>query len=254
MKNKVLPLVLLALFVSGYSFITFSKSDYSSEHNYTDLDDEIESRIIKLVTKEKIGEAKYISDIIPNHPMQWNEIINYVSIELLAINNGKTISSSGTSYSLNAEQKTILNSVDFGSDIEIKIKFMYKDSSNDNVGSNRKIKEMDFVVKAVPHKEAEYPGGNKKITNYFTENVINKISEYNSNDASTPAIVVYTVNEEGQVVDAKLSKISSNTLINKLLLDAVNNMPKWKPAKNAKGANVKEEFKISIPFYFRNGC
>ena len=51
MKNKVLPLVLLALFVSGYSFITFSKSDYSSEHNYTDLDDEIEGRIIKLVTK-----------------------------------------------------------------------------------------------------------------------------------------------------------------------------------------------------------
>ena len=254
MKNKFLPLVLLALFVSGYSFISFSNSDYVSEYNSSDFDDENAARLNKSVTKEKIDVAKYISDIIPEYPMQWNEIINYVSIQISAVNNGTKILSLSKSYSLNEEQKTILNAVDFGTDIEINIKFMYKDPSNDNVGSNRKIKEMEFVVKAVPHKEAEYPGGNKRIKEYFTENVINKIPEKSSIDADSPVTVVYTINEEGKVEGAKVTRTSSNTLLNKLLLDAVNAMPAWKSAENVKGVKVKEEFKISIPFYLRNGC
>jgi TonB family protein len=123
-----------------------------------------------------------------------------------------------------------------------------------NIYNNRKIKEMEFLVTAVPNQEAEYPGGNKKITEYFTKNVINKISENGIIDSSNPATVTYTINEDGKAADAKLSKTSSNTLLNKLLLEAVTKMPNWKPAKNNKGTKVKEEFKISIPFYFNNGC
>ena len=254
MNNKIIPLIILILFVVGYSFISLTDADYNSEYDAKKSGKEYLARNSTSIKQEKIETAKVISDIIPNYPMQWNEIMNYVSIEITAKNEDKIITRTSTSYTLNTEQKAILNSADLGSDIEIKIKFMYKDPSNDNIGSNRKIKEMEFLVTALPNQEAEYPGGNKKITEYFTKNVINKISENGIIDNKNPATVTYTINEDGKAMDAKLSKTSCNTLLNKLLLEAVTKMPNWKPAKNYKGAKVKEEFKISIPFYFNNGC
>lgn len=102
------------------------------------------------------------------------------------------------------------------------------------------------MVTVVPETEAEYPGGFKQLTEYLTENFINKISEKNALERIRQAIVKFTVNEEGQIVDAKIFKTSKDPKTDKLLLEAINKMPKWSPAKNAMGIKVKQE--ISIPF------
>ena len=110
--------------------------------------------------------------------------------------------------------------------------------------------EGQYVVTIVPETEAEYPGGFEHLSSYVTESVINKISDKSTSENIQWAIVSFTVNEEGQVFDAKMSRSSSDIKIDKLLLDAINKMPKWKPAKNYLGLTVKQTF--SIPF--GGGC
>ena len=111
--------------------------------------------------------------------------------------------------------------------------------------------EGQYKVTAVPATEAEYPGGFNKISEYINENVFNKIPKSDDAENIRNAIVNFTVNEEGQVVDAKISRSSENLKLDNLLLDTFNKMPNWKPAKNSKGINVKQE--ISIPLG-RTGC
>jgi len=44
----------------------------------------------------------------------------------------------------------------------------------------------------------------------------------------------------------QLSKTSGDQKTDKLLLKAINKMPKWKPAENSDGIKVKQEFEFSV--------
>ena len=62
----------------------------------------------------------------------------------------------------------------------------------------------------------------------------------------TQAIVSFTVNEDGKIADAIVSKSSGDAATDKLLLKAINKMPKWKPAETADGTKVKQAFEFSV--------
>jgi TonB family protein len=266
MKNNIITLFLVLLFSTGFS--------QNSKYEYN-------GRLTPSVKKEKLNEVKFISDITPElwHKLAlpikehdeldyrrkmeyslgyylypqggYNIIIDYVSVEILATCNSKVLTSQSTSDKLTPEQKNILNAADLGSDISIKIKFKYKNQAKDSLGSS-KIIEGKLAVTVVPETEAEFPGGFKQITEYLMKNVINKITEASTSEKIRQAIVKFTVNEEGQVVDAKILRTSTDPKIDDLLLNAINKMPKWVPAKNSKGIKVKQEF--SIPFGSDSGC
>ena len=77
---------------------------------------------------------------------------------------------------LNTEQKNILHSADLATNIEIKIKYKYKNSANDNVEIGT-INISATVVNELPEIEAEYVGGYVKLAKYLKENAIDKITE-----------------------------------------------------------------------------
>jgi len=269
MKNNIITLLLFLICIPSFS----QKSQY-----------EYQGRFSPAIKKEKLNEARFISEIMPgfcnyfvlpfNERVQMNDllkvvslvqgnytypqgnyihiqkdfenIIDFVSIEILATCQGKSLASQSTSNELTAEQKNILNTADLGTDIRIKIKFNYKNWANNNLKTDKKIKEGEYLVTVVPETEAKYPGGFKQLTAYVTEIIFNKSSKTGSFGKIQQAIVKFTVNEEGQVVGTKLFKSSIDPQIDKLILDAINKMPKWKPAENPKGIKVKQEF--SIPF------
>ena len=207
-----------------------------------------------IVTCEKLSEAKLMSDIIPDYPTAYyNSLIDYVNIEIITTQNGKQIIAANLIDSLTLEQKNNLNYADMSSTIGIKIHFKYKDPANDVVGSARKIKEMNFGITLVPAKEAEFEGGLEQMNSFVKENVISKIP-LNNNSAKIPNVsVVFTVNELGKAIDARILKSSSDPKIDQLMIDAVNKMPQWKPAENAKGEKIKQEFSFGIPNVPR-GC
>jgi TonB family protein len=220
------------------------------------------------VNKEKLKEVQFVGDITPQlwdkmalpykdyyelnqrkksqGYYNYNTIIDFVSVEISTTSGNKTFTSHSTSDKLTAEQKSILNSADLGSEIKMKIRFKYKIAKD----YNGKIIEGEAAVAVVPETEAEYPGGYKQLSTYLTENVINKITGANAPAKLNRAIVKFVVSEQGEIEDAKILSSSSDAGIDKVLLDAIHKMPKWKPAKNAKGIKVKQEFIIP----FGGGC
>jgi len=176
----------------------------------------------------------------------YSKIMDYVGIEITAICNGKNISAESTGEALTDEQRTILNTADLGTDINIVIKFKYRDWAIDSHDGENKTKEGTYRVAVVPETEAKYPGGFKQLSEYFTENIVNKIQGASSFEKFSNSVVSFTINEDGKVVDGKLSTTSTDAKIDKLILDAVKEMPKWAPAKNSKGVKVKQVFTIPL--------
>jgi TonB family protein len=274
MKTYI-TLFLLSLFTAGFS--------QSSTFKY-------EGRSTPSIKKEKLNEAKFANQIMPefckyvilpfgerallneqlkliDQPNEYHmdpykffdlslenysKILYFVSLEISSISKGKTMTSKSMSNMLTVEQKSILNAAEPGTDIRIKIKFKYKNQGNISFYDLEQVKEGEYSVTVVPEKEAEYPGGFKEITNFLIKNVFNKIPDKSKAEKIRLAIVKFTINEEGQVVNAQISRTSKDPQLDKLLLDAINKMPKWKPALNSKGAKIKQEY--NIPLGINDGC
>ncbi len=271
MKNKIFTLVLFLLSINGFS----QNSKYEFGRRFTPS-----------IKNEKINEAKYVSEIMPQFcryfslpskdralfedqvkiadshnegyvyhlysqesffpEENYEKVIDFVSVEISAVCQGKNLKSQCSRKTLTPEQKNILNSADLGTDIRIKIKFKYKYQAIEDLDNGSKVREGEYIVTVVPETEAEYPGGFKQMTEYIKKNIINKIPEKGISKKIQQAVLEFTVNEEGQIIDTKISSTSTDPKIDKLILDATNKMPKWKPAQNSKGVKVKEEFSIQF--------
>jgi hypothetical protein len=215
-------------------------------------------RCIPPVNNETLKNARSISDIIPNCPTHWNEIIDIVSIKILTVCDGEARLSESKSGKMTRDQSAILSHADLGTEISIHIEFKWKDV-NSAVAENGSIQKMnEFRLAVVPETEAQYPGGSKELKQYLENNISNKVPVPNKDKPFVPgATAMFTVNEDGGISDVKiLSKPSSDPQVDKLLIDALNKMPKWKPALNAKGEKVKQEFKYGIhsATYKTGGC
>ena len=157
---------LLAFFFFAISF-SQSSSDY---YAWT---------VLGKIKKERLAEAKVMMDIIPNYPRGYfGNLMNYVSVEVSAICDGKKLNAVSSSEVLTPEQKNLLNSADFGSDLSITVKFSYKDPANDVYGTGGRIKEFKpIMVMVVPETEAQFPGGYAKMLEFIKENTVNKTSD-----------------------------------------------------------------------------
>lgn len=226
--------------------IAYNKQWYKSENTAAaglsrELSYEVHGNYTRPVTKEKLGEASLLSDFITGYPVNW--ITDYVSVEILATSNGKAMKAISTNDVLSAEQKNILNTVDPGTGIIINVNYKYKNPVTDNIY----IHNMNVSMMIVPEAEAVYAGGQQQLKKYLKENVISKISETKSAQLQEAnAIVIFTVNEEGEIINAKISETSGDVKTDKLLINAINKMPNWKPAENSKGIKVKQEFKFRV--------
>jgi TonB family protein len=110
-----------------------------------------------------------------------------------------------------------------------------------------------YKVREIPSTEAEFPGGLQQLTRYYAACLGSHIHETGPSKNIDRALVKFTVNEKGQVENAKISRSTTDPKIDLLLLNATTNMPKWTPAKNRQGRKVKQEFSVS-PSGSTGGC
>lgn len=269
MKNTIIALLLFPFSIPGYS--------QNSRFEYF-------GRTSPAIIKGKLIEAKFITEIMPGFsryvalPHQekvklderikivdlqrenyvyprWNcvrakenyeEVIDFVFIEVAAICNGIRLSAQTNCAELSASQKNILNAADPGTDIHVKVKFKYKNWLNENATSCGNIKEGAYTVSLIPETEAQYPGGYQQLSEYINENLMSKLTKKNSLDKIQRAVVKFTVSEQGQIINPKISQTSTDPVLDKMVLDVINKMPKWRPAKDLNGIKIKQEF--CIPF------
>ena len=57
--------------------------------------------------------------------------------------------------------------------------------------------------------------------------------------------VHFVINKEGEATDISIIKSTGDKSMDELLKELVKNMPKWDPAKNAKGEFVSQEFELN---------
>lgn len=180
----------------------------------------------------------------------YNKIIDYLSVNITSTHDGKTHTAHSSNDQLSLEQKRILATADLNTEISIKVRFKYKDADN---ASNHgpKIIEGKVNVTVVPETEAQFPGGYTELRNQLTKSVMSKLpsggaAESMYTDKISRSVVKFMINEEGKVVDASISSTSTDSFLDILLIDAIYHLPKWKPAKNAKGQTVKQQFNFSM--------
>ena len=224
MKIKIITPLLFLISVTGFS---------------QNLYFEVRGKYSHPITIEQLNKAKFISDIIPYYPEKW--VISYVSAEILATYDGKAMLAASANDTLSAEQKNMLNTVDLGTDIVINIRYKFKNPVTGNIDMS----VMNYSATVVPETEAEYPGGYQQMTQYLQENAIDKISDSTSGQLQQ-VIVRFTVNEKGEIANAQIFNSSGDQKTDKLLLKAINKMPKWQPAENSKGTIVKQEFEFIV--------
>jgi len=224
MKNTIVTLLLVLLFASGFS---------------QDLSYNVRGKYSRPINKENLDDVKLISDVISGYPKNW--ITSYSSVEISAICNGNSVTAKSKNAKLTTEQKNSLRTVDLNTDLIIDVNYTYKVPVTNVVEHNT----MHVPMTVIPEVEAEYIGGHQQLMDYLKENGIDKIT------GTTPAgfeqvTILFTINEEGAITDAKINKTSLDIIIDNTLLDIINAMPKWKPAQNAKGVKVKQQFEFSV--------
>lgn len=226
MRYSIVALILLLFVGNGFS----------QEMGY-----DIFGTFSKPVVEEQLQTAATMIDINPDYPSSWINEEDYVSSEIKAICEGKTMKAVGENDVFTSEQKSILAGADLGSNIDIEVKYKSKNS----ITGLWDIKAMNFSVSLVPEKEAEYPGGQDEMKAYLKQYAIDKINTSNHNKFEF-AKVKFIVDEVGKTTQAQIMKTSENKEIDQLLLEVIANMPNWRPAESADGEMVKQEFEFVV--------
>lgn len=195
------------------------------------------------ITKIELQQASSLRDLIPEYPSNW--ITDYVSVQISTISNGKKLNASSANDVLSLEQISMLNSADLGASIDIIAVYRSKNAATD-ISENS---TMTVSTTIVPETEASYVGGNEKMISYLKEKVLERLAK--NSGWLKPPTVYFTINELGLTNDVELIDPSGNEEVDKILIEVIQDMPKWNPAANSEGLAVEQAFEFSVG---QGGC
>ena len=222
------------------------------QHTFTQelMSEELRFEVRKIdppisITRQEAEEAHRLADL--NN--EANEldlyfkpfwIRSYVSVEIVAIHQGKQRKAVGKNDILTQEQKEIIQHADAGTPIAAHIQYL-----PENTLSHNDVKSLDFEVNVKPIRDARYSGGQQKLMDYLASNAVDKVPEGSFLPADFAA-VQFTINESGKVIDAHVFEsgfqLHPHDKANGILLEAVRQMPSWEPAEFCKGTTISQNY------------
>jgi TonB family protein len=147
----------------------------------------------------------------------------------------------GANDILTPEQLNILQSASLGTEIVVHIQYQFLNDITHQIED----RSINYSTTIVPETEAEFPGGDQQLRQYFQGNAIDKLSE-ESSASLQQTVVRFTVDEQGDIANTQVVQSSGDAEIDEMFLDAINNMPEWKPAQDAQGIAVRQDFQFSV--------
>ena len=194
------------------------------------------------ITKAELSEAQTLSDINQYYKPNW--VKEYITVEIVAIQEGKKRSIASKNDSLTQAQIDLINHADTATDIFVRVKYIPQNTLKQNTP-----KETDFTFSIEPENDASYSGGNEKLHLYLGENVGQKITR-NDFELYQMITLTFSIDTNGQVVDYQILESPYQTFRNEaveaILLEAICNMPLWIPARYADGSTVKQDFALTV--------
>jgi len=194
------------------------------------------------IAKEELKQAITLLDLNKNYKSAW--VRTYISVELMANYKGDLQKVISKNDSLSQAQKDLLNRADVGTDLAVKVTYI-----PENTLTKNDAKEIKFKFSVEPDSEAAYVGGEQELKQYLQENAIGEIPAGSFQNYDL-AIIKFTINEEGAVVDAHifepLHRKPKDEEIDQLLLTSICKKPNWKPAAYTNGKKINQEFALTV--------
>ena len=190
------------------------------------------------IPRSTLENANTLRDLNKHHKSSW--IASFKSVDLTTYQKGKKVIVSSKDSILTQEQKQLLNDADYGSDINVKIIYMPKNKLSQNEEH-----EMNFTFTVDPDEAASYSGGKDELKKYIQNNISQKI-DYKKLEQHQLATVKFTVTEEGQIVNPHVLHSTNDEPTDKILLDAICNMPNWVPAQYANGEKTRQDHVLTV--------
>ncbi len=214
---------------------------YSNPIQAQKLSHEIYSVFGKSIKQESLIETQNLADINPGYPNSWIKQEDYIRVELKISGNEKSDSAFGTSADLNKNQKFLISNAVVGDTIKMMVSY-----KNINVVTQKTdTLNLNYRVKVLPFKEAEFEGGFEYLKENYLQNTISQITDDHLNTFGN-AIMRFTIGVEGSVENIRMIQSANHLKFNASLIDALHTMPKWIPAQNKNGIKVKQEFEWHI--------
>jgi hypothetical protein len=187
-----------------------------------------------------------VGDVLPQFNVpKFRDEIDVVSVDVKATCKGKLLSGNAPGGNFSEEQRSLLSSADPGSEIFVTVDYKYKDLSKARLSCYPAARKIEYALTAGPQVEAEFPGGKTELNSYFRKAVVDLVEKENQESASK-ANVHFTINEQGKIENPKIFKTSLNPEIDRLIINAIQNMPDWKPAENLMGEKIKQSFIVNV--------
>jgi hypothetical protein len=189
-------------------------------------------------TKDEFSKAKSIIDINDRFKPEW--VKNYVSVEITATKNGKSVNALGKTEVLTQDQIQLINSADLNTEIAVSVMYF-----PDNNLSHNDVQEERFKFYLDHEVDARYAGEQEEMLQYIKQNAIDKIPKGTFGQYQLSA-VTFSVNKKGQIVDVNVLLSAENEAVDKFLYDAVCNMGKWRPAEYTDGTKIKQDYVLLV--------
>lgn len=213
-------------------------TDFSALHTSSkpvDFHYGVGSRFFATISKEDLHKATTVTDLLPPEA-DWSAYpIQKVIIKRLDVL--FEAEREGTDLNLTEPQLTTLRSCEYGNSFRV----MAWDEYN----------ELNYFITVIPEKEASYKEGMDALVQYLRQNSASVVANV-SEDKLRAGQMMFTVDEEGDIADVKLTESSGYPAIDNAM-DALirKTSGKWKPAANADGAKVEQKLMFS---FGRAGC
>lgn len=194
------------------------------------------------IKKTKLDEARTISDFLDSTVVA--SIVSLQSVNVILVENDKQtdVIENGTTATLTEGQLQLLQSFDYSTNFEFKAHFRKKNGNTGILLSD--FRSPYFTI--VPEKQAVYSYGKEALLSYFRE----KSKEVDANMDSgnlKAARLSFRVTEKGAVEVIELERSSGFPEVDQKMIELISNLPgNWKPARNAAGQKVNQEFVISF--------
>jgi hypothetical protein len=190
------------------------------------------------LSKNTAIEALTLIDLNKHFNPSWVKEYKSISIELTVGSQSKTFF--GKNDTLTSEQKKILTKVDNGFPVTVRVKYIPQNSMAYN-----DVKEYEFTTYLDPENEAKFGSGVAALDQYIKKNISVKIPAHLM-DPKDVAVVKFTIDEIGRLSKVYLVQPTKFDDVDKVILDAITEMPNWSPASYSNGVKVVQECALVI--------
>lgn len=123
------------------------------------------------------------------------------------------------------------------------VRIVYK--TKNSVKKGLDTSEIKKRVTIVPDVSARFKGGENDLAVYLRNNSSAETRNWEFTSGQSTKIT-FTVDEKGETTNIKVTESSGVISVDKSIIQLLEKMPNWLPAKDNRGKHVKQQFKLTI--------